>query len=393
MTLRVMTCATLVALMLLTSSGCGLAEAEKARQESLAAEMEARRAAEEARRAEENARVQVEQAVQQARQERNNLLAQRPLRADEKPKDPKEKPEVSPELLHTFEGHEDTVICLAFSQDNRKFVAGVADGTVHVWDIKSKKETVHKGHKGSVLAVTFADDGGVWSVGEDGTLRYFGDKKIEPLKLEAHEDKITCAAFSPTAQQLVTGSLDKKAILWEVAGAKKLSVYTGHTKGVTCVAFDSRGESILSGGQDGKVARWSPNGPAATFEYKTRQHGNWVSASYCFVDDATMWWVTTGTNGLISHDTDSDKPPMKTDPRCGALHCLAITREGKRLVVGAEDRVLRLYTLVRNGSNPAVDLGKYLGHTDAVKCVATSPDGKLILSGSEDKTVRLWKLP
>src|SRR5262249_45101567 len=110
-------------LLLVTVCGCPWAEAEQARRAAEQAEREARRA-------EQQARAQAEQAaaaLQTARAEMPPLPARTP---DDKPKDPPAARSASPELAHTFEGHEGTVLCVAFSPNNLKAVSGGADGTI-----------------------------------------------------------------------------------------------------------------------------------------------------------------------------------------------------------------------------------------------------------------------
>jgi WD40 repeat protein len=160
---------------------------------------------------------------------------------------------------------------------------------------------------------------------------------------------------------------------------------------VLSVRFDSQGEKVVSGGQDGKTAYWLPNVDSPATQ-DSHPHGSWVTGAVYWTNNELAWYVSTGTNGLISFRKD-DKRLQTIDPRCGALYCLDIFREGKRLVSGGEDGVVRMYALDPFADGSVSESGQYKGHTDAVKCVATSADGVWILSGGEDKTVRLWKAP
>jgi WD40 repeat protein len=117
-----------------------------------------------------------------------------------------------------------------------------------------------------------------------------------------------------------------------------------------------------------------------------------VTGTAYFTNNEVVWCISTGTNGLISFRKNGGKF-QTLDPRCGALHCVDVFREGRRVVVGGEDGVVRLYQLDPSYEGSMKEGSQYVGHSDAVKCVATSADGKMIVSGGEDKTVRLWKAP
>src|SRR5260370_3867591 len=68
----------------------------------------------------------------------------------------------------------------------------------------------------------------------------------------------------------------------------------------------------------------------------------------------------------------------------GAVDCLAVSTDGKRVLTGSEDKTLRLWD---------ADTGKCLrvfeGHTDRVLGAALSPDGQRVLTGGKANNVRL----
>ncbi|MCE9546422.1 MAG: protein kinase [Planctomycetia bacterium] len=73
------------------------------------------------------------------------------------------------------------------------------------------------------------------------------------------------------------------------------------------------------------------------------------------------------------------------DAHPGGANCVAVTRDGKRLVSGGADKLVKLWNL-RSGEL----LKKLSGHTAEINSVATSLDGRWIASAGEDRVVKLW---
>ena len=54
-------------------------------------------------------------------------------------------------------------------------------------------------------------------------------KDYIPKKQFRHNGPINCCALSPSGKELVTGSYDKTAILWDMKTGKKIRTFEGHT--------------------------------------------------------------------------------------------------------------------------------------------------------------------
>jgi serine/threonine-protein kinase len=100
--------------------------------------------------------------------------------------------------------------------------------------------------------------------------------------------------------------------------------------------------------------------------------------------------VSQASNAILLWATLGNKPkePGELAEPAKGVASLALSADGKRLLVGGTDGSLRLWDVVGKQR-----LRSFQGHDGPVKCVAFSADGRLAVSGGADGTVRLWKLP
>jgi WD40 repeat protein/predicted Ser/Thr protein kinase len=80
----------------------------------------------------------------------------------------------------------------------------------------------------------------------------------------------------------------------------------------------------------------------------------------------------------------SDQSIMTLHSNQGAVHSVALSPDGKRIISGSSDTV-KLWD-----AETSTEVMNMRGHTSIVVSVAFSPDGKQIASGSHDRTVRIW---
>lgn len=101
----------------------------------------------------------------------------------------------------------------------------------------------------------------------------------------------------------------------------------------------------------------------------------------------------------VPTDYSGDPLPPSAIARIGTLRfrhggqatCVTFTRDGKAVVSGGEDNILRLWE-----ADTGEELRRFVGHereaVQGVEALAISPDGKTLASGGKDGTVRLWGL-
>jgi len=93
-----------------------------------------------------------------------------------------------------------------------------------------------------------------------------GEEKV--VTLAGHTGNVSAIAFTPDSRRLITGSDDKTARLWDLAG-RSLSnqpvILVGHQAGIFSIAVSADSHWVATGGRDDTVRLWdlSAKNPAA----------------------------------------------------------------------------------------------------------------------------------
>jgi WD40 repeat protein len=239
------------------------------------------------------------------------------------------------------------------------------------------------GHTEGVLSVAFSPDGKQVLTGSyDQTARLWDAKTGHALQvLAGHTNWVWSVAFSPDGKQVLTGSADRTARLWNAETGQVLRVLTGHTSRVRGVAFSPDGKQVLTGSDDQTARLWDAE--TGLVLRVLEGHTNEVK-SVAFSPDGKQ--VLTGSLDRSARLWDAGTGQvLRLLGHNGSVMSVAFSRDGKRVLTGSGDQSARLWD---TKSGQALRVLK--GHTNEVTSVAFSHDGKRVLTGSTDKSARLW---
>jgi general transcriptional corepressor TUP1 len=138
-------------------------------------------------------------------------------------------------LRHVFEGHEQEIYSLDFSNDGRYIVSGSGDETMRVWDLSDA----------SCRMITIETPPPPPQPPTAGG--------SNPPNQDAG---VTSVSISPDGSMVAAGSLDSVIRIWEVASGILLDSLRGHRDSVYSVAFTPDGKGIISGSLDKSLKLW-----------------------------------------------------------------------------------------------------------------------------------------
>jgi WD40 repeat protein len=274
---------------------------------------------------------------------------------------------------------------------------------------------------GELLALSFAADGGLWSIEEPGVLRRWdpierrqtawhaldepatlwvfspganlaaaGSDEVTLWDVPAGErlatlpvpSWVTAIAFPPTRGLLATGHDDATVRLWDLEHGEVVRILAGHERSVSALAFSPDGSRLASAGEDRAIRIWEvANGE---FLGVLRGHTDRVPGLAWHPDGMRLvsagWDTTARVWSLRNYE-----PQILLNGHAGQVQALAFSSDGSQLACADSDNTVRVWDFATNRT-----LAVHPARAGEVRCLAFSPDGQQLASGGAGHIVHLW---
>ncbi|XP_017682599.1 PREDICTED: intraflagellar transport protein 122 homolog isoform X3 [Lepidothrix coronata] len=247
-------------------------------------------------------------------------------------------------LIQPLKGHKDTVYCVAYAKDGKRFASGSADKSVIIWTSKL-----------------------------EGILKY------------THNDSIQCISYNPLTHQLASCSSGDFG-LWSPE-QKSVSKHKTSCR-ITCCSWTNDGQYLALGMFNGIVSIRNKNGDE---KVKIERPGGSSSPiwSICWnpsrderndILAVADWGQKLSFYHLSGKQIGKDRE-LSFDP-C----CVSYFTKGEYLLLGGSDRQVSLFT------KDGVRLGTLGEQNSWVWTCKVKPDSNYVAVGCQDGTISFYQL-
>ncbi|KAJ8046678.1 hypothetical protein HOLleu_05441 [Holothuria leucospilota] len=247
-------------------------------------------------------------------------------------------------LIQPLKGHKDTVYCVAYAKDGKRFASGSADKSVIIWTNKL-----------------------------EGILKY------------THNDALQCLSFNPITHQLASCACSDFG-LWSME-QKAVSKHRCVSR-TTCCSWTNDGQYLAIGMYNGQISIRTKNGeeklkfdrPGGALNPIWKISWNPAKGEAHDVLNVIDWGQKLSSYQLSGKQIGKDRD-LTFDP-C----CLSFFSKGEYMVIGGSDKQATLYT--REG----VPLGVIAEQKSWVWSCAVRPDQNFVAVGCQDGTIAYYQL-
>ena len=291
----------------------------------------------------------------------------------EKPKGPEYK------LLKTLVGHSSNVYSVAYSPDGTKFVSGLGDETVKIWDANTGKCLKSlKGHLYFVNSVAYSPDGKrIISGTVDGIINIWDANTGQHIKILGRElTPVTSVSYSPDGTKIISGS--RYIRIWNANTGQCLQTLKGHSSLVNSVSYSPDGTKIISGSSDKTIKIWDANTGQCL---KTLEGHSDAVESVVYSPDGRKIVSGSLDNTVKIWDANTRQCLKTLEGHSDAVNSVAYSPDGTKIISSSKDKTIKIWD---------ANTGECLQTLEGVNSVAFSPDGTKIVSGGDDKTIKIW---
>jgi len=202
---------------------------------------------------------------------------------------------------------------------------------------------------------------------------------------------IEAVAFSPSGNQVATGSADNAVTVWNAESGLEVRTFYYHHGKVQNIVYSADGEMILSGSKDGRAVIWDPASTLVEREFDEADPIESVGFSH------SGMFVITGSDNKLAKiwDTRNNKLVCTLNGHTDAIEAVAMNPQGGTAATGSSDNSAKIWNIdkcIAAGQGFGEVVHTLLGHTGTVYSVAYSTHGKWVVTGSEDFTARIWEV-
>lgn len=227
-------------------------------------------------------------------------------------------------------------------------------------------------------------------VGPDGiaVVRDFATGK-DVVRLNGHQTRVTTVAVAADGKRIATASRDGLVRVWDAETFRPLNSPKGHTAAVRRVEVSADGRTALTAALDGTVRLWDLGTGRELRAFASSDCAAAFTADGAAVrirdcDRITTRDLVTGLEIVSKVEPRGDPYPMPRWLLEQSGKCVAVSPDGRTLVVGRRSGEIQLYEAITWQPR------RWLGHRGGCFDLTFTPDGRRLLSAGGDHSALVW---
>ncbi len=246
-----------------------------------------------------------------------------------------------------------------------------------------------KAHEGEVTAVDISPDGSlVVSGGLDGKVRIWNVADGTELHAFGENLEVADVVFSPDGQRVICAARNdrKKDVLqiWDYTKERLREEIEGHNQRINTVAYSPNGKMIASGSGDNTVKTWYASNGRDIHSYKAGKN-DVLAVSWSPDSDYIATGVSWDSNILV-WDASRDKLVNTLDGHSDWVNSVVYSPDGLNIISGSNDGSVRFWDSV-SGKETRKFREEWWGE---IRGLAISGDGSYLAGATENNSVVLW---
>lgn len=249
-----------------------------------------------------------------------------------------------------------------------------------LWDTATRKIVSRFDDISSVWSLAFSPDGrSLVSAHGDGSIQVRDlNERRRTVGFDGHGSHVLVVTTSPDGKRTASAGKDGAVILWNAETEQKETVLFGHETRIVNLAFAPDGMWLASFDQDGVLIRWNLANNAP--QWKVKAH----SGSECLaISPDGKQLVVTNETKLILFETENWRAIAQQDVNSNFTR-ISFSPDGQSVVTGSEDG--RLIWWDATTLQKRIEVKE---HSVAISAAVFSPDGKTLASADKDQ-IAIW---